>query len=106
MQRRPEAWLLTTSQLVLDANRVLFSSFTAEVCPGYTPPHDKQLLLIGIKVAPVRPYYLLSQVQDGRNWCTNLLLMVTSATPLSGLVACLVQQGESQKAFEKSTDSS
>jgi hypothetical protein len=44
--------------------------------------------------------------QDGRNWWMALLLMVTSATPLSGLVACLEQQGESQKAFEKSTDPS
>ena len=57
----PRGMVTDNSELVLEADRMLFSSFSAEVCPGYTPPHDKQLLLLGIKFAPIHPYYLPSR---------------------------------------------
>lgn len=58
----PKGMVTDNSQLVLEADRMLFSSLTAEVCPDYTPPHDKQAgLPIGIKIAPIHPYYLPRQ---------------------------------------------
>ena len=40
----PRGMVTDNTQLVLEADRMLFSSFTAEVCPDDTPPHDKQLV--------------------------------------------------------------
>lgn len=61
----PRGMVTDNSQLVLRADRMLFSrnvpvvdcSSEAAVCPDYTPPHDKQAaLLIGTKIAPHPPY--------------------------------------------------
>ena len=69
----PRGMVTDNSQLVLRADRMLFSrnvpvvdrSSTAAVCPDYTPPHDKQAaLLIGTKIAPFHPPYLPTQTES------------------------------------------
>jgi hypothetical protein len=52
--RTPRGMATDNSQLVLRADRMLFSrkvplvacSLTTEVCPDYTPPHGKQAALL------------------------------------------------------------
>jgi hypothetical protein len=91
--RMPGGMVTDNSQLVLRADRMLFSRkvppLTTAVCPDYyTPPHDKQAaLLTGTKVAPFHPPYLptVSAKPNGPNWWNGpngSPAQRTSATPL------------------------
>jgi len=69
----PRGMVTDNSQLVLRADRMLFSrkappvacSLTTAVCPDHTPPHGKQAaLLIGTKVSAFHPPYQPSQTDS------------------------------------------
>ena len=88
--RTPGGMVTDNSQLVLRADRMLlFSrkvppvacSLAAVVSPVYTPPHDKQaVLLIGTKVVPFHPPYMPNQ--NGPNWWNGSPSQRASVTPL------------------------
>lgn len=101
----PRGMVTDNSQLVLRADRMLFSRKVPLVAcslttANYTPPHGKQAaLLIGTKVEPFHPLYLPTKR-------TQLVERLSRSASLrypsfKSPVTCLEQRGDRQKPFKK-----